>query len=183
MAQSSDATALASSTVASAFVPVASASAASNAAWKTALQTAAPPTATGPLMTTTLDSSPATAALNDLRLLSTAGGRLPGGQVSGSSKPAARAWFRSQWFIQPMTALGVFILCFILLVAIRPPFLFKKQSVDATNADGTAAVPEQTFSTGGAALFALGATVLCIVCMVIFVFIQKRKTSKEASFT
>ena len=86
-----------------------------------------------------------------------------------------------------MTALGVFIVCFILLVAIRPPFLYKKQPVDgAKAADGTAAPVEQSFSTGGAALFALGAMVVCIVCMVIFVFIQKRKTAavhKEARFT
>ena len=158
------------------------ASATGNAAWTAALQATANNAAasgTGAVhMTATgiSDTSPATVALHNLQQqarLAAAGGVGTNIQ-SQSTQPVVTkpTWFRSQWFIQPITAIGVFLLCFILLIAIRPPFLYKKQPPDAA---GNAVDEEPVFSTGGAAVFALCAMLLAVVCMVVFAVIQRKK--------
>ena len=168
----------------SAFTRLEPSTATSNAAWTAALQATANSTAAAPgavhMTNAGIEASPATAALHNLQQQA----RLAAAGSTGAQSPAAPiatkpTWYRSQWFIQPVTAVGVFLLCFILLIAIRPPFLYKKPQPDAA---GNIIDEEPVFSTGGAAVFALCAMLVAVICMVVFAVIQRKNQKPKANF-
>ncbi len=80
--------------------------------------------------------------------------------------PASKPWYANAALQQVAAVVGVFIISFILLIAIRPPFTFTK-----------AKTPLETdkFSAARAAVFALGATVLTAVILGVLAIVRANK--------
>lgn len=83
---------------------------------------------------------------------------------SPSSKP--NAWYKNTVFQQVAAIAGVFLLSFILLIAIRPPFTFNKPK---------SKLETGKFSSGKAALFALIATIIAGIIMGVIAAVQAKK--------
>ena len=84
--------------------------------------------------------------------------------------PAKQKWYTSAAFIQTAIVVGVFLVVFILLVAIQPPFLNTRPREDEN--------VEPKFSAGNAAWFAFGS---CAVCGVIYAIMAGVAMHKKRS--
>jgi hypothetical protein len=82
-----------------------------------------------------------------------------------NSKPK---WYANTIFLHACTCLVVFLLTFVIVVLIRPPFLNKRK-----NEDDPMAAPK--FSPTNAVYMALVTTGVAIVLMVIVAFVKKNK--------
>lgn len=93
--------------------------------------------------------------------------RATGGGSGDGGGAKKRLWYASNAFIHVMCIVGVFVLSFILLVAIRPSFTMSKPK-DKLHAP--------KFSVGKAALFAFIATLVAGVIMIVLAVMKARKS-------
>ena len=87
--------------------------------------------------------------------------------------PAVKKWYANPLFIQAVCVLAVFLLTLILMVSIRPPFLYVKNPDDKTK--------DKEFSTANAAWVAFGTAAAALIIMVILAFVAKKKRSPAAA--
>ena len=85
-------------------------------------------------------------------------------EYAASATPAA--WYANPLFLQFATATTVFLLTFVLLIAIRPAFLYTKPKEK---------LKEREFSAKNAAWLALGTTVAAAIIMVALALVNKAK--------
>ena len=85
--------------------------------------------------------------------------------------PPSAKWYLSSLFIQTVCVVAVFLLTLILMVSIRPPFLYVKNPEDKTK--------DKEFSTANAAWVAFGTALASLIIMVVFAFLAAKK--KNAS--
>jgi p-aminobenzoyl-glutamate transporter AbgT len=90
---------------------------------------------------------------------------------AGSSAPKAK-WYTNPLFMQAVTVVLVFLISFILLISIRPGFLYK------TSEDPT---KDKEFATNIAAWIAAGTAVLALIIMVVLAFVKKSGTATKNS--
>jgi hypothetical protein len=86
---------------------------------------------------------------------------------SASATSKKRKWYTNPLFIQAVTVVLVFLISFILLISIRPGFLYKA-SDDPTK--------DKEFATNVAAWIAAGTAVLALIIMVVLAFVKKPGT-------
>ena len=97
----------------------------------------------------------------------------PAAAAAAGPQPAAptrAAFYKREWFIQVMVCVGIWVLTFVLLIAIKPPFLI------CTPKDK---LREPEFSLPYAALYALVTMVLAAVCMIALRFATKKGVGKQ----
>ena len=83
-------------------------------------------------------------------------------------KPPKPKWYKTPAFIQTAIVVGVFIVVFILLVSIQPPFLNTRPSEEDN--------VEPKFSAGNAAWFAFASSAVCgIIFAVLAILAAKKK--------
>ena len=93
--------------------------------------------------------------------------------AAGGPATAAPKWYKTPAFIQTAIVVGVFLLVFILLVCIQPPFLNTRPSEDE--------YVDPKFSPGNAAWFAFGASALCGIIFGILAIVKSQKAKKAAA--
>lgn len=94
-----------------------------------------------------------------------------GGGANGQQQPRAAAappslWYKSSVFQHAMCILAVFLLSFVLLVAIKPGFTYTKPKNE---------LEARKFSAARAAVVATGATALAVVIMLVVALVLSRK--------
>ena len=102
-----------------------------------------------------------------------AGGGPPAGN-SAAAAPAAKSKLlppvlTNPLVLQGITVVVVFLVSLILLVTIRPGFLYRASKDPEHEGE------PPKFNAGGAAWFALGAALLAAVCMVVFGVVARKK--------
>ena len=89
-------------------------------------------------------------------------------ELSGAANTKPK-WYVNTIFLHASTCLAVFLLTFVIVILIRPPFLNKRK-----NEDDPMAAPK--FSPTNAVYMALVTTGVAVLLMVIVAFVKKNKT-------
>ena len=82
------------------------------------------------------------------------------------------AWFKSPAFIQTAIVVGVFLVVFIIMVSVQPPFLNARPNEEDN--------VEPKFSAGNAAWFAFASCAVCGVIFGVLAIVAARKRKQQA---
>jgi hypothetical protein len=87
--------------------------------------------------------------------------------------PTTSKWYTKPLFIQAVCVVSVFVLTLILMVSIRPPFLYVKNPDDKTK--------DKEFSNANAAWVAFGTSMAALIIMVALILWQRSKKKAAAA--
>jgi hypothetical protein len=94
----------------------------------------------------------------------------PGGGKSKTEVNVKQPWYKHHLFLQSVAVVVVFLVSFIMLVSIRPPFLYTKPEDELHKSE---------FSAARAAWISLGAAAVAVIAMLIIYFAAQKQSGSS----